>query len=167
MSRRRSSASSASWRAWATELRTFSDRGPSANRCADPTAARRYSVGRGLYAGGVSVSDGDIYELGELANQPGTYFNPRTEVVVIVDDSASIDQEVFETDTYEGVEWVRVSEEIPVDETALAEALESFQAKFHPGGAGVPAAASIDLDDPDPDAGTEDETLEPDPDPED
>ncbi|MGI8726125.1 MAG: hypothetical protein ACR2K6_00390 [Solirubrobacterales bacterium] len=114
----------------------------------------------------MSVSDGDIYELEDLANQPGTYFNPQTEVVVIVDDSGAIDQEVFETETYEGVEWVRVSDEIPVDETALAETLESFQTKFHPG-SGAPAAASIDLDDPDPDAGADDETLEPDPDPED
>lgn len=113
----------------------------------------------------MTVHDGDIYELEELANQPGTYFNPQTEVVVIVDDSASIAQEVFETDPYEGVEWVRISEEIPVDETALAETLENFQTKFHPGGAGATATA-LDPNDDDADTGEED-TLEPDPDPED
>ena len=35
------------------------------------------------------------YELDELVNRPGTYFNPQTEVMVVVDDSTSLDQEVF------------------------------------------------------------------------
>lgn len=114
----------------------------------------------------MTVHDGDIYELEELANQPGTYFNPQTEVVVIVDDSASVDQEVFETDPYEGAEWVRISEEVPVDETALAETLENFQTKFHPGGGSAPAALDL-ADEDEAKAEGEDETLEPDPEPED
>ena len=37
--------------------------------------------------------------------------------VVIVDDSASPDQEVFEDlEGYSGTEWVRVSDDVPVDE---------------------------------------------------
>jgi len=62
--------------------------------------------------------------------QPGTYFNPQTEVVVVVDDSASPDQEVFDNlEGYEGSEWVRVSDEVPVDEDGRDRALESFQTR--------------------------------------
>ena len=74
-----------------------------------------------------------LFELDELANQPGTYFNPQTEVVVIVDDSASVDQEIFDMDSFEGAEWVRITDDVPVDEGALDEALENFQAQYHPG----------------------------------
>ena len=51
--------------------------------------------------------------------RPGTYFNPQTEIVVIVDDSTSIDQEIFNMEAYEGSDWVRVSDEVPVDEDSL------------------------------------------------
>jgi hypothetical protein len=45
----------------------------------------------------VEASDAQkrIVELEELADVPGTYFNPQTEVLLVVDDSTSIDQEVF------------------------------------------------------------------------
>lgn len=107
------------------------------------------------------MADDQIYELEQLANQPGTYFNPNTEVVVIVDDSAAVDQDVFDLDDFEGAEWVRISDEVPVDESALEEALESFQSTYHPTGGSV-TSALLDSDEepPDPDA----ETLEPDPD---
>ena len=59
----------------------------------------------GLMAG----AEDNLYEVDDLLVQPGTYFNPQTEVVVIVDDSASIDQEVFDMEAYEGADWVRVS----------------------------------------------------------
>lgn len=78
------------------------------------------------------------YELEQLANQPGTYFNPHTEVVLIVDDSISIDQDVFEG--VAGDEWVRIADEIPVDESALEEAIEDFQSTYHPAGESVTAA---------------------------
>jgi hypothetical protein len=71
-------------------------------------------------------------ELEELLVRPGTYFNPQTEVVVVVDDSASIDQEVFNMEAYEGADWVRVSEDVPIDEDARDEALERFQTSYHP-----------------------------------
>lgn len=101
-----------------------------------------------------------VYELEQLANQPGTYFNPQTEVIVVVDDSISIDQDIFNLEDYEGADWVRISEEVPVDENALEESLESFQATYHPAGEKVTSAV-LDPDDetPDPDA----DTLEPDP----
>jgi hypothetical protein len=34
-------------------------------------------------------------ELDELSNRPGTYFNPQTEVLLIVDDSPELDHEVL------------------------------------------------------------------------
>jgi len=73
----------------------------------------------------------NVYEVEEMLNQPGTYFNPQSEVVVIVDDSASIDQEVFSD--IEGAEWVRVSDEVPVDEDGRDRALESFEARSQGG----------------------------------
>jgi len=75
----------------------------------------------------------NLYEVEELLNQPGTYFNPQTEVLVVVDDSTSLDQEVFNMEAYEGAEWVRVSDEVPVDEDRRDQLLESFQTSYHPG----------------------------------
>jgi hypothetical protein len=91
--------------------------------------------------------DARIYELEELANQPGTYFNPQTEVVVIVDDSASIDQEIFNMEAYEGADWVRISDEVPVDESKLDEALEEFQTHYHPGSSGSVSEAALEQGD--------------------
>lgn len=102
-----------------------------------------------------------VYELDQLANQPGTYFNPQTEVIVIVDDSVSVDQDVFDLEDFEGAEWVRICEEVPVDEHALEEAMEDFQSTYHPTGESI-SSAVLDSDEelPDPD----EDTLEPDPD---
>lgn len=102
------------------------------------------------------MSEENLFELEELANQPGTYFNPQTEVVVIVDDSASIDQEIFNMEEYEGADWVRISDEIPVDEPRLDEVLEDFQTHYHPGaGGGSVSSTGLDQDD-----GEEDEDEE-------
>ena len=67
------------------------------------------------------------FELDELVNRPGTYFNPQTEVLVIVDDSPELDSEIFNMEEYEGAEWVQISEEVPVDESRRDEMLEVFQ----------------------------------------
>ena len=75
----------------------------------------------------------NLYEVEEMLVQPGTYFNPQTEVVVVVDDSASLDQEVFNMEDYEGADWVRVSDEIPIDEDGRDRALEDFQGENQPG----------------------------------
>ncbi len=103
---------------------------------------------------------GDIYELEQLAVQPGTYVNPQTEVVIVVDDSATVDQDVFEEGGLEGNEWVRVSDEVPVDETLLEEALDEFHTRRHPGAASQVSSLALDddLDDDD------NPVLEPDPD---
>src|SRR4026209_218395 len=84
--------------------------------------------------------------------RPGTYFNPQTELVVIVDDSTSIDQEIFNMEAYEGSDWVRVSDDAPVDEDSLAEALEEYQTPYHGGTAGSVSATALEQGD-----GTDDE----------
>lgn len=103
---------------------------------------------------------GDIYELEQLAVQPGTYVNPQTEVVIVVDDSATVDQDVFEEEGLEGTEWVRISDEVPVDETLLEEALEEFHTRRHPASASQVSSLVVD-DELDVD---DDPELEPDPD---
>ncbi len=58
------------------------------------------------------------FELEDLTIRPGTYFNPQTEVMVIVDDSQSMDNEIFNLEEFEGADWVLISDEVPVDEDA-------------------------------------------------
>jgi hypothetical protein len=93
-----------------------------------------------------------VVDLDELVVRPGTYFNPQTEVVVIVDDSASVDQEIFDMEAYEGADWVHVTDDVPVDSDSLDAALERFQTTYHAGAAGAAREAA------------DDEELEPDPD---
>jgi hypothetical protein len=69
------------------------------------------------------------FELDDLVNRPGTYFNPQTEVVVVVDDSPDIDSEIFNMEEFEGADWVLISEEAPIDEHARDELLERFQSR--------------------------------------
>jgi hypothetical protein len=82
----------------------------------------------------MAARDENLYEVEEMVVQPGTYFNPQTEVVVVVDDSASLDQEVFNLEAYEGADWVRIADETPIDEEARDRLLEEFQSENHPGG---------------------------------
>ena len=104
----------------------------------------------------------NLYEVEEMLVQPGTYFNPQTEVVVIVDDSASIDQEVFDNlEGIEGADWVRVSDDVPVDEDGRDRALESFETSSQ-----GDAIAGNALEATDDDLEEDEERPEPDPDPE-
>src|ERR1700753_3927354 len=89
----------------------------------------------------------NLYEVEELLVHPGTYFTPQTEVVVIVDDSASIDQEVFNMEAYEGAEWVRLSDEVPVDEDGRDRVLEAFQTHYHPGSTGSVSETALEQGD--------------------
>lgn len=73
------------------------------------------------------------YELEDLANRAGTYFNPQTEVLVIVDDSSTIDSEIFNMEEFEGADWVLVSDDVPIDEAQRDEILETFQSTFSDG----------------------------------
>jgi hypothetical protein len=112
----------------------------------------------------MAENENPVVDLDDLLVRPGTYFNPQTEVVVVVDDSTSIDQEVFNLEAYEGADWVRVSDEVPVDSDALDTAMERFQTLRH-----VPAGVSAEATELEPDADElveDEEELEPDPDPE-
>ena len=96
------------------------------------------------------ASDSDapnrIFELEDLPDSPGTYFNPKTEVLVVVDDSATIDQDVFASGPYRRAPWVKVSDEVPVDENGRDELLEKFETDFHPGATGAPATDDVDVE---------------------
>lgn len=83
----------------------------------------------------------------EMLLRPGTYFNPQTEVVVVVDDSVVIDQDVYNMEEYEGADWVRVSDDVPVDEKGRDDALVSFQTRYHAGASGSVSATALDQDD--------------------
>src|SRR5919112_3213186 len=90
---------------------------------------------------------GENLDLEDLVVRPGTYFNPQTEVVIIVDDSTSIDQEVFNMEAYEGADWVRISDEVPVDSDALDTALQTFQTHYHAGSLGGVSATALEQGD--------------------
>jgi hypothetical protein len=104
------------------------------------------------------MAEGRKYELDELLIRPGTYFNPQTEVMVVVDDSPSLDAEIFNLEAYEGADWVLIDDDLPVDEARRDEMFEQFQAT-NTGGDG--RAVSDDA------ADDEQDELVPDPDPDD
>jgi hypothetical protein len=102
------------------------------------------------------MADPRTFELDELVTRPGTYFNPQTDVVLIVDDSVDVDNEVFDMEAIEGADWVLIADEVPVDEAQRDQLVERFQVtqSADPG-----AYTDEDVED-------EVEELEPDPDPE-
>ena len=93
------------------------------------------------------MADARRFELDELTVRPGTYFNPQTEVLLVVDDSPDLDQEIFNMEEFEGADWVLVSDELPVDENRRDELLQSFQVSYHPGS--VSSVSGDDDDAPD------------------
>jgi hypothetical protein len=93
-----------------------------------------------------------VTEVDDMLLRPGTYFNPQTEIVVVVDDSTSVDQEIFNMEAYEGSDWVRISDEVPVDEDGLGATLEEFQTHYRgaaPDTLTETAVEQADADDPD------------------
>jgi hypothetical protein len=100
--------------------------------------------------------DARRFQLDELTIRPGTYFNPQTEVLIVVDDSPEVDHETFKTDEFEGAEWVLISDDSPLDEQRRDELIERFQVTYQPGGDRL-----IESDDLDEEEDEEDE-LEPD-----
>jgi hypothetical protein len=81
------------------------------------------------------MADPRRIELEELVNRPGTYFNPQTEVLIVVDDSPELDAEIFNMEEFEGADWVQISDELPLDEPRRDELIESFQVRLHAGAA--------------------------------
>ena len=80
------------------------------------------------------MADPRTFELDELANRPGTYFNPQTDVVVIVDDTVDVDTEIFNMEEVEGADWVLLGDEAPVDEARRDALIEQFQVTQRPAG---------------------------------
>jgi hypothetical protein len=94
-------------------------------------------------------------DLEELAARPGTYFNPVTEILIVVDDSAHPGAELADED--DDAEWILVGDEVPLDEAQRDELLERLE---------VRAARAGEPDDLEDDEYVEEEEeLEPDPDP--
>ena len=87
---------------------------------------------------------GRRYELEELIIRPGTYFNPQTEVMLVVDDSPSMDSEIFNMEEFEGADWVLLTDDVPVDEAARDELLETFQATYRGGDGREPEEEDAD-----------------------
>ena len=95
------------------------------------------------------------FDLDELATRPGTYFNPETEILIVVDDSAHPGAELADTD--DDAEWILVGDEVPLDDAQRDELLERLE---------VRAARAGERDEVDDDEVVEEEEeLEPDPDP--
>lgn len=94
------------------------------------------------------------FDLEDAVQRPGTYFNPATEILLVVDDSAAVDRELFADADVDASDWVLVADAAPVDDTARDELIERFETRYHGGASG---AISADHDDED-----EVDTLEPD-----
>jgi hypothetical protein len=101
------------------------------------------------------MTDARRFQPDELLIRPGTYFNPQTEVLIVVDDSPEVDHEVFDADDFESTDWVLISEESPVDEDKRDELIEHFRVTYQPGAEIPLAGEDEDLDD-------EEDELEPD-----
>ena len=80
------------------------------------------------------MADPRTFELDELVNRPGTYFNPQTDVVIIVDDTVDVDTEIFNMEDLEGADWVLLGDEAPVDEARRDALIERFQVTQRPAG---------------------------------
>lgn len=94
------------------------------------------------------------FDLDDLTNRPGTYFHPELEVMIVVDDSLHVDNEIF-AESDDG-DWVLISDETPIDEQARDDLVETFQARHSPGSTSIA---------PEDDEGDDEDDLEPDPDP--
>jgi hypothetical protein len=106
------------------------------------------------------MADERRFELDDLLLRPGCYLNPQTEIMVVVDDSPSIDGEIFNLEEFEGADWVLIADEVPVDDARRDELLENFQATYH-GGDGRTAEIALNGDD---DFVDDDENRPPEPD---
>ena len=107
------------------------------------------------------MADDRRFELEDILVRPGCYLNPQTEILVIVDDSPSIDGEIFNLEEFEGADWVLIADEVPVDDARRDELLEKFQATYHGGDGRTAEIAMMNGDD---DFVDDDENRPPEPD---
>ena len=91
------------------------------------------------------MKDARRFQLDELTIRPGTYFNPSTEVLVVVDDSPEVDHEIFESEDFDSSDWVLISDESPIDEDKRDDLIEEFRATYQPGG--EPLSDGDDIED--------------------
>jgi hypothetical protein len=83
------------------------------------------------------------FDLEDIVNRPGTYFNPQTEVLVVIDDSPDVDTEIFNLEDFEGADWVLISDESPIDENVRDELMQAFQVRHGAIGSGLDAGDDI------------------------
>ena len=99
------------------------------------------------------MADVRRFELEDLANRPGTYFNPTTEMLIVVDDSAAIETGLLDEGD-DTAEWLLLGDEPAVDEHRRDELVEAFET-------GRVGTTVLDSDD---EVVEDEEELEPDPD---
>jgi hypothetical protein len=87
------------------------------------------------------------YSIEEIVTTPGMYFNPQTEVMIVVDDSVDLDAEIFNMEEFEGADWIQISDETPIEESQRDDLLQEFQTHYHAGGARSISATANELDD--------------------
>ena len=91
------------------------------------------------------------FDLEDLVLRPGTYYNPTTEVVLVIDDSTAIETGLIEES--DDAEWVLLGDEPAIDEHKRDEIVEAFETR----GVGTgPESDDEEVED--------EEELEPDPD---
>jgi hypothetical protein len=96
------------------------------------------------------------FQLDELILSPGTYFNPQTEIMVIVDDSTEVDHEIFEAADLEASDWIQLAEDTPLDEHKRDQIVERFQLANQPDGALGDGDDDVDEDEEDDDDAEDD-----------
>jgi hypothetical protein len=79
-----------------------------------------------------AMSNARRFALDELTLRPGTYFNPQTEVLIVVDDSPEVDHEIFEREDFSSTDWVLISDDAPLDENKRDDLIERFQLSHQP-----------------------------------
>ena len=98
------------------------------------------------------MADVRRFELEDLANRPGTYFNPTTEMLIVVDDGAALEAGLLD-ETDDEAEWVLLGDEPAVDEHRRDEVIEAFETR---------RVGPVEVDDDE--VVEAEEELEPDPD---
>jgi hypothetical protein len=87
------------------------------------------------------------FSMDEIVTTPGMYFNPQTEVVIVVDDSVDLDSEIFNMEKFEGADWVQISDEVPIDEENRDVLIQDFQTRYHAGDARSISQTANELED--------------------
>jgi hypothetical protein len=99
--------------------------------------------GRAVRYKAVAMAAPRRFDLEDILNRPGTYFNPETEVLLVVDDAPELDADLFE-EAAEGGDWVLLGDDVPLDERARDEVIERFEVRHHPGATSAPAEDDVE-----------------------